>query len=795
MNAQAEAERLAALFDYEILDTAPEEAFDRLTRTAAEIFDAPIALVSLIDSERQWFKSKVGLTDESTPRDWAFCAHAIEGGKPSTMVVEDATDDPRFAANPLVTGDPNIRFYAGATLTTPQGQNLGTLCIIDDKPRARPSPDQLQRLQRLADMVVAEMDNARDRRRALANQMLLELVEHISGVGHWRIDGPQLKLTWSDETYRLHGVDQESFKPDFGKAGDFFIEADRTRHAQAVLDAFATGHGYEMQVKLVRADGAVRDAMIRTRTQTGTNGQVVGLFGVIQDITDHLQSLKTVERSRARYRLLADNMADAVTRIRLDGSSSYISPGIFKLLGYRPMEMAGKPAQAFTWPDDRPLILATFAEMARGVDEKTVQHRAQHKDGHPVWVESRFRLVRSEAGEPLEIVAVIRDIGDRKAAEEALAESETRYRLLAEHATDIISRTHPHGEVLYVTPSIETVTGFTPQEVIGRNILELVHPDDVESFTRCYGEVIRGVRPGGTPIRYRVSTKAGAWIWIEANPRLVLDARGKPIEVVDVLRDTTEQVALEQDLKIARDEADAAARAKSDFLANMSHELRTPLTAIIGFSGLMKARSDLPPQAAMFAKRIEGASQALLGTINDILDFSKLEAGQFEIRPREGDVGALVAEVAGVLDQQAAAKGLSLETRTDNLPPLLHIDPDRIRQVLLNLVGNAVKFTSHGGVKLSAAYEEAGLVFEVRDTGPGLTAEQQRLLFNRFSQVDGSATRAHGGTGLGLAISKGLVEAMGGAIGVTSEPGEGATFRFTIPCEIALAPRPETQSA
>jgi PAS domain S-box-containing protein len=659
MDAQAEARRLAALLDFEVLDTPAEPAFDRLTALAADLFDAPIALISLIDSERQWFKSRVGLDAASTPRSQAFCAHAIEMGRDATLVVEDATHDPRFADNPLVTGGPQIRFYAGATLTTPDGHNLGTLCVIDDKPRPAPSPKDLARLQNLARIVVGELESARAQRHAEARRLMLELVEHISGVGHWRIDGPTLRLTWSDQTYRIHGVDRETFHPDFGKAGDFFLPDDRQRHAQAVLEAFKTGQGYDIQVKLRRADGQVRDCMIRTRTQQDDAGQTIGLFGVIQDITEHLQTLKAVERSRARYQLLADNMADAVTRIRMDGSSSYISPGIQQLIGWRPSEMAGKPAQAFTWPEDRPLILATFAEMAAGLDEKTVQHRAQHKDGRPVWVETRFRMVRDETGRPVEMVAVIRDISERKAAEAAL--------------------------------------------------------------------------------------------------------------------------------KVARDEANAAARAKSEFLANMSHELRTPLTAIIGFSGLLKVRDDLPPQAAMFARRIEGASQALLATINDVLDFSKLEAGQVEIRPAACEVRGLVEEVAAVLEQQAQAKGLRLVTRFDGVEPPLLIDRDRVRQVLLNLMGNAVKFTAEGQVAVSAGYADGTLVVEVADTGPGIDAAQQKLLFQRFSQIDGSASRSHGGTGLGLAICKGLVEAMGGEIGVASEPGRGATFRFTVPCRRAPA--------
>jgi PAS domain S-box-containing protein len=788
MDAQAEAQRLAALFEYEVLDTPPELAFDRLTALAADIFDAPIALISLIDSERQWFKSRIGLDASCTARDLAFCAHAIEGGPASTFVVEDATRDPRFAANPLVTGDPNIRFYAGATLTTSQGHNLGTLCVIDEKPRPTPSPKDLERLKRLAAIVVGEMEAARARRQGEATRLLLEMVEHISEVGHWRLDLRDGRLTWSDEAYRLHGVDKATFRPGYDNATAFFNPEDQALIAERVAHSRETGEGYDLQLKLNRPDGVVRDVIIKSRCSVEPDGQVTGLFGVILDITDQLRGQRTAERSRARYQLLADNMADAVTRIRLDGSSGYISPAIEQLIGWTPAEMVGRPAHAFVWPEDRPLILSAFAEMAAGLDDKTVQHRAQHKNGHAVWMETRFRTVRDASGQPVEMVAVIRDISDRKAAETALEESEARYRLLAEHATDVIARTDLRGRILYVTPSVEALLGYTAEQAMQSNVAIVVHPDDLVAFSAAYGDLLRGVRPAGQPIRYRLRRSDGAWVWVEGNPRLVRDGDGLPVEIVDVIRNVTEQVELEQALRLARDEADAAARAKSEFLANMSHELRTPLTAIIGFSGLLKVRNDLPPQAAMFAGRIEGASHALLATINDVLDFSKLEAGQVEIRPAPCDVAALVEEVAAVLEQQATAKGLTLETRLSGLPSRLQVDGDRVRQVLLNLMGNAVKFTAQGKVSVHAAFEEAGLIVEVADTGPGLSDAQQGLLFQRFSQVDSSASRSHGGTGLGLAICKGLVEAMGGAIGVSSRLGEGAVFRFVVPCEPALEP-------
>jgi signal transduction histidine kinase/ActR/RegA family two-component response regulator len=244
-------------------------------------------------------------------------------------------------------------------------------------------------------------------------------------------------------------------------------------------------------------------------------------------------------------------------------------------------------------------------------------------------------------------------------------------------------------------------------------------------------------------------------------------------------------------LKEARQRAEAAAAAKTAFLANMSHELRTPLTSIIGFSRILHEGADLQGDAHAHARRIFEASEALLVLINDVLDFSKLEAGHVEIEPAPFSVAQLMEEVRGLLSLQAAAKGVNLKVDlASGLPPYLAGDMPRLRQVLVNLAGNAVKFTPRGEVVLSARYDHAGeaLSVSVTDTGPGIPAEALPRLFERFSQADISINRNHGGTGLGLAICKAVIDVMGGSIGVDSEPGKGSTFRFEIPAPLAAAP-------
>jgi CheY-like chemotaxis protein len=265
---------------------------------------------------------------------------------------------------------------------------------------------------------------------------------------------------------------------------------------------------------------------------------------------------------------------------------------------------------------------------------------------------------------------------------------------------------------------------------------------------------------------------------------------------ITYMRDVTAHASLESELRRKQAEAEAASRAKSEFLANMSHEIRTPLTGVVGFAGLLETMPELPAEARRYAERIATSAETLVTVVNDILDFSKLEAGQIELDPHAFDPAELIASTSDLVRDRAARKHLALEARAEGpLPPRLIGDSARLRQVLLNLVTNAVKFTETGAVSVTATYDAGAgrLKVSVRDTGVGVAPELADRLFKRFSQVDASSSRAFGGTGLGLAISKSLVEMMGGEIGARSTPGVGSTFWFEAPA--AIAPADEATAA
>ncbi len=386
-----------------------------------------------------------------------------------------------------------------------------------------------------------------------------------------------------------------------------------------------------------------------------------------------------------------------------------------------------------------------------------------------------------------------RDIVAKLITARAEAElSEARYRLLAENALDIIAHSDLEGRMTYMSPATRTILGYDAKELLGWAYMKVLHREDaprIADLVRAQREASGRGEVMSITVEYRAFRKDGAMIWLESRPTLACDARtGQPVGVTDIIRDITARKTLEMELRAARAEAETAAAVKGEFLANMSHELRTPLTAVIGFANLLSEEPDLGARSRRYVDRIATGGQTLLTTINDILDFSRLEQGRIALQPRPIAVVDLVADVLEILTPSAQEKQLTLRSAgADAIPERVILDPERVRQVLLNLVGNAVKFTEVGEVVLEAAYdnEKGRLRISVIDTGPGVVEADQALIFTRFAQIDAALNRKHGGAGLGLAISRGLVELMGGEIGVASSPGQGARFWFEIPAPIA----------
>ena len=384
-----------------------------------------------------------------------------------------------------------------------------------------------------------------------------------------------------------------------------------------------------------------------------------------------------------------------------------------------------------------------------------------------------------------DLAAQIVDLLELRLSARKHREAETAASHLAaivEGSEDAIVSSSLDGVVLSWNAAAERLYGYTRDEMVGRSISMLVPPESPGQVL----DILERIKAGGTVEHLETVhlRKDARRVNVDVSMSPIRDGQGNVVGASSIARDITEAKRLHEELRAARDQAMEASRLKSEFLATMSHEIRTPMNGVIGMTGLLLT-TDLSPEQREYAETTRNSALALLNVINDVLDFSKIEAGKMELEWIDFDLRRVVEDVADMLAEAAHAKGVALATLVEaGVPTVVRGDPGRLRQVLINLVGNAVKFTVTGGVvvraQLAEEDAESTLVrFAVSDTGIGIAPEVQARLFESFTQADASSTRHYGGTGLGLAISKQLAELMGGRIGVESDPGQGSTFWFT----------------
>jgi PAS domain S-box-containing protein len=720
-----EAARLESLHRYAILDTLPEQEFDDLSRLAALICGTPIALVSLVDENRQWFKAKVGIEDTETPRDIAFCAHAIHAS--SVMVVPDALADERFRSNPLVTGNPNVRFYAGAPLRTPEGYALGTLCVIDRVPREL-SADQLEALTALSRLVVNELELRRSvgdlskavRERRIVEDELDQLFNLSSDLfciagfdGYFK----RLNPSWEQTL----GISREEL---LSRPYVEFIHPDDREITRKEAQKIAGGEvTFSFENRFRRGD----DTYIWLLWNATPNSDQGLIFAAARDITLR----KRAERRLAVGYTLTRVLAEAEN---LGAASPLILRAICEGLGW---EMS-----AF-WRLDE------LANVLRCVD-------LWHLPGQefPGFEKATRELTfRRGVGLP----GLVWETGQSKWATDVPGrENFPRIKIAREEGLH-----SAFGFPIRIDDRVVGVIEFVSSEIRTRE------PELVEMFDSIGSQI------GQFMERRRAESELKLYAdYLEA-ARLAQEADARRLAL------------LVHELEIAKARAEEATRSKSEFLANMSHEIRTPMNAVIGMTELA-LDTKLTSQQREYLVTVKNSAGSLLNLINDILDFSKAEAKKLELDRVDFVLRDMLEDTLRALAVRAQQKGLELACHVaSEVPDALVGDAERLRRIVVNLVGNAIKFTENGEVVLNASVEsrtegDVVLHFSVTDTGIGIPQEKQKAIFEAFAQGDASTTRKYGGTGLGLSISSQLSELMGGRIWLESEPGRGSAFHFTV---------------
>ena len=529
-------------------------------------------------------------------------------------------------------------------------------------------------------------------------------------------------------------------------------------------------------------------------------GNVVAVSSIARDVTESKRAERQLQaatetaegansalrESEERFRGAFDGASIGMALVSPDGRFLEVNRALCGILGYAEDELLSKTFQDLTYPDD----LETDREqaqqlLANEITTYQVEKRFLCNDGRVAWVRVTVSLVHDAEGDPLYFVFQMQDITPYKAAGAALREAEARYRTLVEQipAVVYVDAADALGSPLYVSPRVETLLGYAPDEWLADADLwiERIHPDDRE---RVLAGTARANESGELlSLEYRCLARDDREVWVHDEVTLVRDEHGAPQYWQGFMVDITDRKRAEEDLRAAKDAAEEASRLKSAFLRMATHELRTPLTIVSGYVELLSSSTAarLTPEEREFFDIAQAGTKTLSRLVDDLLDLARIEAGRLDLAIRAVDVGDAIKRVHRMVSVQATAKGIDSAVTVEPNLPLIAADPDRLTQILLNLVGNAVKFTEQGHVHSTVRRVGEGVEISVADTGIGIAPEAQAAIFDEFRQADASTTRRFGGTGLGLAIAKRLVEMQSGTLTVESTVGVGSTFRLWLP--------------
>ncbi len=572
---------------------------------------------------------------------------------------------------------------------------------------------------------------------------------------------------------------------------DLLVPASAKEHVENVWKTLlAQKNAVQSVNENITKDGHIITCEWHNTPLVDETGNVIGLLSVGMDISDRIQTEKALRESEERYRLTLESSPDPIVIYDTEGLVQYINPAFVQTFGWTTEELLGHRIDfvPLTSVDSTREGIAQLYAIGKILSADT---KRLTKDGRLLDVQISASLFRNRDGRPVGSIVTMRDLTVQRQAQEALQQTEERYRTILESIKEGYYEVDVAGNFTFVNDALCEMVGYSRERIVGVNFRNFMTTEDGQ---RAFQKTSEVYETGQTvnAVDWEFVKQSGETIYLEVGISLMRDSQGKPIGFRGVAHDITERKLVQTELQLAKETAESANRAKSAFLANMSHELRTPLNAIIGYSEMLQeefvelGRNDL----AGDLKKIQTAGSHLLDLINNILDLSKIEAGKMDIYLEKFDVSGMVQNVCATVLPLIEKDGNTLTVECPSDIEDMVADVTKVRQTLFNLLSNAAKFTRQGIVRLKVARQRMDnadwITFRVSDTGIGMTEDQTNNLFKEFTQADNSTTRRYGGTGLGLAISRRFCQMMYGDIYVESEYGKGSTFIVQLPLDVSI---------